>query len=184
MNGRVNQIRWSVLTLALPVTVSSLLQRAEGILGVFLVGGLGAEPIAAVGLSQLLIFIAATLLAGFSVSGNVLVAQLWGARRTRDAGEAALHLVGLSLIASALLALLGVATNGLTMAALGVLAGSLLGLGATFYLVRVFGVVDIGPVPFVSAAAVVGVVALAASAIPAWRASRLSPMVAIRNQRD
>ena len=74
--------------------------------------------------------------------------------------------------------------SGLTMAALGVLAGSLLGLGATFYLVRVFGVVDIGPVPFVSAAAVVGVVALAASAIPAWRASRLSPMVAIRNQRD
>jgi putative MATE family efflux protein len=113
------RIRKSVLTLALPVTISSLLQRAEGIAAVFLVGGLGAGPIAAVGLGQLLAFIGTTLLSGLSVGTNVLVAQLWGARRTRDAGEAALHLVGLSLIASALLTLLGLATNRPAMTALG-----------------------------------------------------------------
>ena len=50
MASRVSDIRKSVLTLALPVTVSSLLQRTEGIVAVFLVGGLGAMPIAAVGL--------------------------------------------------------------------------------------------------------------------------------------
>ncbi|MBH0209714.1 MAG: MATE family efflux transporter, partial [Nitrospira sp.] len=49
MANGVAQIRRSVLTLALPVTVSSLLQRAEGIVAVFLVGGLGATHIAAVG---------------------------------------------------------------------------------------------------------------------------------------
>lgn len=119
MNGRVNQIRWSVLTLALPVTVSSLLQRAEGILGVFLVGGLGAEPIAAVGLSQLLIFIATTLLAGFSVSGNVLVAQLWGARRTGDAGAAATHLLLIGLAVAGLLALIGALLSPMLMRLLG-----------------------------------------------------------------
>ena len=115
----VARIRKSVLTLALPVTVSSLLQRAEGIAAVFLVGGLGAGPIASVGLGQLLAFIGTTLLSGLSVGANVLVAQLWGARRTRDAGEAAVHLIGLSLIASTLLALVGLATNRLAMVALG-----------------------------------------------------------------
>lgn len=115
----ISRIRKSVLSLALPVTISSLLQRAEGIAAVFLVGGLGAGPIAAVGLGQLLAFIGTTLLSGLSVGTNVLVAQLWGARRTRDAGEAALHLIGLSLGASALLACLGLATNRPAMTVLG-----------------------------------------------------------------
>jgi putative MATE family efflux protein len=113
------RIRKSVLTLALPVTVSTLLQRAEGIVAVFLVGGLGAVPIAAVGLGQLLVFIGTTLVSGLSVGANVLVAQLWGARRTKDAGEAASHLIGLSLVASGLLALTGLTVNRTAMGALG-----------------------------------------------------------------
>ena len=115
----LSRIRKSVLSLALPVTVSTLLQRAEGIAAVFLVGGLGAGPIAAVGLGQLLVFIGTTLLSGLSVGANVMVAQLWGARRHKDAGEAATHLVCLSLVASALLALVGVTGNTLAMTALG-----------------------------------------------------------------
>ena len=75
MASGVAQIRKSVLTLALPVTVSSLLQRTEGIVAVFLVGGLGATSIAAVGLGQLLAFMATTLVSGLSVGANVLVAQ-------------------------------------------------------------------------------------------------------------
>ncbi len=113
------RIRRSVLSLALPVTVSTLLQRAEGIVAVFLVGGLGAGSIAAVGLGQLLLFIATTLLSGLSVGANVLVAQLWGARRLKDAGEAAVHLVCCSIIASVLVALIGVSVNRSAMAALG-----------------------------------------------------------------
>lgn len=77
MADAVNQIRRSVMTLALPITVSSFLQRAEGIVAVFLVGGLGATSIAAVGLGQLLVFIATTVVSGLSVGTNVIVAQLW-----------------------------------------------------------------------------------------------------------
>lgn len=97
MANGVASIRRSVLTLALPITVSSLLQRAEGIVAVFLVGGLGATSIAAVGLGQLLAFVATTLVSGLSVGTNVIVAQLWGARRRQDAGEAARHFLWLSL---------------------------------------------------------------------------------------
>ncbi len=72
--------------------------------------------------------------------------------------------------------------GGLTVAAVGVVVGALLGLGAALYLARAFGIGNIGPVPFVLATAIVGAVASAASAVPAWRASLLSPMVAIGDQ--
>ena len=82
MASGVAQIRKSVLTLALPVTVSSLLQRTEGIAAVFLVGGLGATSIAAVGLGQLLAFIATTLVSGLSVGANVVIARTLLSRLT------------------------------------------------------------------------------------------------------
>ncbi len=119
MANGVAQIRRSVLTLALPITVSSLLQRAEGIVAVFLVGGLGATSIAAVGLGQLLAFVATTLISGLSVGTNVIVAQLWGARRRQDAGEAARHFLWLSFGLSLVLAGLGIACNRLVMQQLG-----------------------------------------------------------------
>ncbi|MFO0700897.1 MAG: MATE family efflux transporter [Nitrospira sp.] len=119
MGNGVTQIRRSVMVLALPVTVTTLLQRAEGIVAVFLVGGLGATSIAAVGLGQLLAFVAATLMSGVSVGTNVVVAQLWGARRRHDAGEAARHFLWLAIGASLILAGVGMAANRLVMEALG-----------------------------------------------------------------
>lgn len=119
MASGIAQIRKSVLTLALPVTVSSLLQRTEGIVAVFLVGGLGAIPIAAVGLGQLLAFMATTLVSGLSVGSNVIIAQLWGAKRHREAGEAARHFLGLSIAVSLGLAMLGILVNRVAMELLG-----------------------------------------------------------------
>lgn len=119
MANGVTQIRRSVLTLALPVTVSSLLQRTEGIVAVFLVGGLGASPIAAVGLGQLLAFIATTLVSGLSVGSNVIVAQLWGARRHHEAGQAARHFLGLSIAVSLILMISGMLLNRFAMQQLG-----------------------------------------------------------------
>jgi putative MATE family efflux protein len=119
MATAVTQIRRSVMTLALPVTVSSLLQRTEGIVAVFLVGGLGAAPIAAVGLGQLLAFIATTLVSGLSVGTNVIVAQLWGARRQDDAGQAASLFLGLSILVSLCLMAVGISLNRFAMQVLG-----------------------------------------------------------------
>jgi len=123
MADGVTQIRRSVLTLALPVTVSSLLLRAEGIVAVFLVGGLGAESIAAVGLGQLLAFIATTLVSGISVGANVITAQMWGARRHRDVGQAARHFLWLSVAVSLLLTGFGLLLNEHAMGLLGVEPG-------------------------------------------------------------
>ena len=65
------------------------------------------------------------------------------------------------------------------------LAGIGLGLASAVVLSRLltrflYGITPSDPVTYVVAVAVVGGVALAASAIPAWRAARVDPMVALR----
>ncbi|MBW8065297.1 MAG: MATE family efflux transporter [Nitrospira sp.] len=119
MNSRPSQIRRAVLTLALPVTVSSLLQRTEGILDIFLVGGLGATAIAAVGIGQLLVFFAVTVVASLTVGATVVIAQLWGARRFTDAGQAAVHVLALALVISLALMALGILVSRPAMKLLG-----------------------------------------------------------------
>jgi serine phosphatase RsbU (regulator of sigma subunit) len=75
-----------------------------------------------------------------------------------------------------------VVASGLKMAAIGIGIGALAAIGSTSLLFRVFDVERIGMVPFIASAAIVAVVAFAASFVPAWRVTALSPMVAIRNE--
>jgi putative ABC transport system permease protein len=71
--------------------------------------------------------------------------------------------------------------SGLKMAAYGVLAGAAAAFGGATYLGRAFDIGEIGPVPFLYSTAIVVAVACAASFIPAWRATMMSPIAAIRN---
>lgn len=75
-----------------------------------------------------------------------------------------------------------IVTDGVKMAAYGVAFGGLAAIAGVFYLARWFRIETLGPAPFLFSTSIVAVVAFAASFIPAWRASALSPMVAIRNQ--
>lgn len=67
-------IRKQVFALSLPVVLSSVLQRSVGIVDIFLVGGLGAASIAAVGIAQVMVFVAMSLSWGINVGITVLVA--------------------------------------------------------------------------------------------------------------
>ena len=71
--------------------------------------------------------------------------------------------------------------RGLRMAAFGALLGAVIVAGAAWMLIRVFEIRDFGVLPFVASTAIVAFVSTGASFFPAWRATRLSPMVAIRN---
>jgi putative ABC transport system permease protein len=72
--------------------------------------------------------------------------------------------------------------GGLKMAVYGVVLGGIAAAGATWLLLHSYRVQSVSPLSFIySTALVLGVVALA-SFIPAWRATLLSPMVAIRNE--
>jgi len=72
--------------------------------------------------------------------------------------------------------------DGLKMAAYGVVLGGIGVIGATWLIVRWFDIGTVGVLPFAASTAIVALVAAAAAFFPAWRATTLSPMVAIRNE--
>lgn len=82
-------IRRRVVNLSLPVLLSALFQRLVSIIDIFLVGGLGAAAIAAVGLGQFMVFVAMTVFWGLSTGTTVVIAHLTGAGRHEDARKAA-----------------------------------------------------------------------------------------------
>src|SRR6185369_15358629 len=82
-------IRRRVVSLSLPVLLSALFQRLVSIIDIFMVGGLGAAAIAAVGIGQFLIFMAMTVFWGLSTDTTVVIAHLWGGGRHQDARKAA-----------------------------------------------------------------------------------------------
>src|SRR5512144_2619507 len=102
-------IRQQVFALALPVVLSSLLQRSVGIVDIFLVGGLGASAIAAVGIAQVLVFAVMSVSWGINVGVTVLVSQLWGAGRRADAAKASYQAILLAIAAAGVITMLGLA---------------------------------------------------------------------------
>lgn len=102
------EIRREVLRLALPVAVSNLLHRMVTAVDIFLVGGLGAPAVAAVGLGQLLVFISMILVWGVSTGTLITVAQRWGAARRVEAGRIAMHGLLVTLVLAVPVAVAGV----------------------------------------------------------------------------
>ncbi len=74
--------------------------------------------------------------------------------------------------------------SGLRLSLYGLLVGALAVAGATVIVTRYFSVHHLSPIPYLFSIAAVITLALVASLLPAWRASLLSPMVAIRNETD
>jgi putative MATE family efflux protein len=96
-----------MFTLAIPVVLSSFLQRAVGIVDIFLVGGLGASAIAAVGVAQITVFMVMSVSWGINVGVTVLVSQLWGADRKEEAGRAAYQAMLLAGVAAVVIMVIG-----------------------------------------------------------------------------
>jgi predicted permease len=72
--------------------------------------------------------------------------------------------------------------GGLKLSAAGVALGALALVGAVMLLRRFLQVGEVGWLPFGASTAVVALISAAAASVPAWRATLLSPMVAIREQ--
>lgn len=102
-----NMIRKQMFRLAVPVVLSSFLQRSVGIVDIFLVGGLGASAIAAVGVAQIMIFVVMSVSWGINVGATVLVSQLWGADRKEEAGRAAYQAMLAAVLAALIVMALG-----------------------------------------------------------------------------
>ncbi len=104
----MNPVRRRILTLALPVSLSALLERAVVTTDILFVGGLGPSAIAAVGIAQLIAGFALALLSWLSLGSTTLVAQLWGAGRREEAIRGAWSSFVAGMALSLLFAAIGV----------------------------------------------------------------------------
>ena len=107
-SGDQRQIRRAVMSLALPIVGSDLLQRGVNVVDALLVGRLGAAELAAVGLSQLLLMFVMALVYGLGVGATVMVAFHTGATNTRRRGWAARTVLLVGGVASLLLGAAGI----------------------------------------------------------------------------
>jgi putative MATE family efflux protein len=80
-------IRRDVLRLALPAMGEQLLSMMVGIVDTFLVGHLGAAPLAAVGLANQWVFVATMLFGAIATGATALIARFIGAREPDQANE-------------------------------------------------------------------------------------------------
>ena len=125
-------------------------------------------------LVMLFFAIAALLLATLGIYGVVAYAVR---QRTVEMGTR----MALGAVRRDLLTL--VVGGGLKMALAGTAFGVLALVGSVWPLARFLEIRDVGWLPGLFSAGVVTLIAAAASSVPAWRASVLSPMVAIRDER-
>jgi putative ABC transport system permease protein len=72
--------------------------------------------------------------------------------------------------------------DGLKLAAYGIIAGGAAAAAGVYVLGRIFETVTLGPGPFIYSTAIVAVLALVASFVPALRAALLSPLVVLRGR--
>jgi predicted permease len=127
---------------------------------------------------------AASFLTAFFASAALLLAMLgvYGViayfvrQRTMEIGTR----MALGATSRDVLAL--IVRNGLKMAALGMVTGALAAIAAAIYVGRVFEVENTGAAPILYSTSIVGAMALVASLVPAWRATKVSPMAAIRTE--
>jgi len=133
----------ALVRLALPIAGSNLLQRGVGIVDTLMVGRLGAAELAAVGLSQLLIFFLMALVYGLGIGCTVAVAYHTGAGEHHLRADAMRASLLLGLVAAAGLTILGLFVSEPTARYLGAsgpvltLTAEYLAITWTFFLFKV-----------------------------------------------
>lgn len=141
--GRLTRVRgslqWEVLRLAMPAVGEQLLSLMVGVVDTWLVGHLGKEALASVGLANQWVMMATTLFSAVAVGTTALIARAVGARDGEMARRALQQSILLSVVIGLVTTLLGVALAGPAVAVLGAeadtqpLAGSYLRIVATIF---------------------------------------------------
>jgi len=124
-------IRGQVLRLALPATAEQMLAMMVGIVDTFLVGHLGAESLAAVGLANQWIFLSGTFFGAVGTGSTALIARFIGAKEPDNANQVLRQsvLLGLAIGVAALVLGLSLARPAVTL--LGA-RGEVVGLSSTY----------------------------------------------------
>ncbi len=86
-----------LLNIAIPVSIQSLIQSSLNMIDQFMIGTLGKEAIAAVGVGSRPLFIMFYILMGVSGGASIFISQYWGKKDTKNTAQA----LGLTIILGA-----------------------------------------------------------------------------------
>ena len=98
----------AVFLLSVPMILEMVMESVFGVLDVYFVGRLGADAVAAVGLTESLLTIAFAVAIGLSMSATALVARRIGEKDPEQAARTAVQAIGLGVVTSLPFALGGV----------------------------------------------------------------------------
>ncbi len=97
----------SLLTLAVPIVLTNVLQSAYQIIDAFWVGRLGGAAVAAVSISFPVMFLMFAVGAGLSIAGSTLIAQYVGARNEKMVSHVAGQTLLMVILAALVLGVIG-----------------------------------------------------------------------------
>jgi Na+-driven multidrug efflux pump len=73
-----------LIKVGLPIALQQLIMSSLNMVGVLMIGQLGAAPVAAVGLANQIFFLLSLMLFGITSGSAMFTAQLWGKRDIRN----------------------------------------------------------------------------------------------------
>lgn len=129
-----------LLRLAVPITLSNILQDAFNIVDMIFVGRLGPASIAAVGVSSNLIRLIGVFSLGISTGAGIMVAQYLGARNRAQAEHVAMQSILLVLLFSIGIGIVGYPLAEQGLRAVRIEDPEVLGLGTTYMHIILVGI--------------------------------------------
>jgi len=129
-----------LLRLAVPITLSNILQDAFNIVDMIFVGRLGPASIAAVGVSSNLIRLIGVFSLGISTGAGIMVAQYLGARNRAQAERVAMQSILLVLLFSIGIGIVGYPLAEQGLRAVRIEDPEVLGLGTTYMHIILVGI--------------------------------------------
>ena len=129
-----------LLQLSAPITLSYILQEAFNIVDMIFVGRLGAEAIAAVGVSGNLIRLIGVFSLGISTGAGIIVAQMLGARNLVQAERVAMQSIFLAIIFSVAVTFIGYPLAEYGLLAVRMVDPEVLRLGTTYIRIILVGI--------------------------------------------
>lgn len=110
----------SLLSLAIPISLANILQAAYQLIDAYWVGRLGGSAVAAVSVSNPVMFLTIGLGAGLALAGSTLIAQYFGARNQDMVDHVAAQTLVMIVLVSVLLSAIGYAFAPLLLHLMGV----------------------------------------------------------------
>ncbi|WP_018248636.1 MATE family efflux transporter [Orenia marismortui] len=107
-NYTEKEMRIRILKLAWPAVLRMFLQSVVGIVDVMMIGSLGAAALAAVDMSNRLMFVLIGALTALTIGSTALVARYTGAKNQEKANQVIVQSIVSGIILSTLLAVLGI----------------------------------------------------------------------------